>query len=62
MGRAASSNSPRPGNERANKDMRATRPGKLKAFVKTVNRELGEIEHLIIESAILEIRKTQNNR
>ena len=62
MGRAALSNNPRPRTQRANKNMGATKSGKLKAFVKTVNKELEEIEHLIIESAILEIRKTQEHR
>lgn len=62
MGGAALRNSPRPHNQRANKDMGATRSRKLNAFVKTVNRELEEIEHRIIESVILEIRKTQENR
>lgn len=58
MGRAASINTPRPGNQRANKDIETKRPEKLKVFVKKVNKELEDIEHLILESAILSIRKT----
>lgn len=58
MGRAASINTPRPGNQRASKVMGTKRPEKLKVFVKKVNKELEDIEHLILEFAILSIRKT----
>jgi hypothetical protein len=62
MGRAAGRNVAKPGQEQVIKEMRTKRPGQLKVFVRTINKELEEIEHLILEATVMNAIKNQAKR
>ena len=57
MGRSAGRNVSKTGQEKAIKAMGTKRPGQLKVFVRTINKELEEIEHLILEASVMNTSK-----
>jgi hypothetical protein len=62
MGRAAGRSVSKSGQQRGNKEIGMKRPGQLKVFVRTVNKELEEIEHLILAATVINDRNTQEKR
>lgn len=62
MGRAAGRSASKSGQQQGDKEIGTKRLGQLKVFVRTVNQELEEIEHLILEALAINDSNTQEKR
>jgi hypothetical protein len=62
MGRAFGGNVSKPGQKQAMNKIGVKRQGQLKVFVNTINKELEEIENLIIEATAINVSKNQEKR
>jgi hypothetical protein len=62
MRRVVLSSFSRPDHRQATKEIRTKRPAQIQIFVKTVNKELEEIEELILESKSFNSQEIQEKR